>query len=214
MESSKICIVDDHVLFRKGMAEIVDSFTNVKLIYEASSGEDLLQKLAEQKEQPDIILMDIEMPHMDGETATKKVKELYPSIKVIILTMHTEEKYLLKLLENGADGYLTKNADPEEVEKAINIVKNEGYYFNKLSLMEISNRIRKPKKTIEATPFTEREREILKFIVKGEKSVSIADKLFISPRTVEGHRKNLLEKSGCKNSAELVAFALKNNLCN
>ncbi len=213
MKKYKISIVDDHPLFRKGLVDLIADHNSMELLFEAVSGQDLLQKLQTSHFVPDLILLDIEMPNMNGEEVANLVKMQYPDIKILVLSMHHEEKYLVKLLEKGINGYITKDSDPEVIAKAIDTVMNEGSYFNSQNaFFAMHNKFIKPQQKVVNHDLTKRELQILEMICNGNRTSEIAEKLFISPRTVEGHRNKLLEKSGSKNSAELVCYAVKYNL--
>lgn len=212
----KVAIADDHVLFRKGLITILELDDNIEIVLDADNGKDLIEKL--ESNLPEVILMDLKMPVMDGMEATKIIKEKHPDIKVLILSMYDEEKFIIHCLELGANGYLLKNTDPDEVINAIDIVMKKDLYFNDhistvmLKGLNQKNRIKGKPRFDSNLQLTNREKEILELICKELTTPEIAEKLFISNRTVEGHRKNLLEKTGAKNTAGLVVFALKNEL--
>jgi len=158
--------------------------------------------------------MDIKMPVMDGLMCTSKIHTLFPEVKVIILTMYDDERYILHLLESGANGYLLKNAEPEEVEQSIMSVFKNGYYFNDhISKVMHKGLLNKSRPILgEIEKLTDREREILQLICLEYTAQEIAQKLFLSVRTIEGHKKNLLRKTDTKNTAGLVVFALTNGI--
>lgn len=208
-----VAIAEDQILFRKGMISLLNTFININVCIEAENGEDLLHQLEKKKESIDITLIDINMPLLNGIESMKRIRELYPHIKNIILTVHEEDKYIHKLIEEGANAYLAKNTDPTELEKAINAVVNNDYYFNDNTIKAMRNFMQKKnKKTIHTNTFdiTRREKEILNLICQEFTSQEISQKLFITESTVNGHRNNLLLKIGCKNTAGLVLFAIKN----
>lgn len=209
-----IAIAEDQMLFRKGMISLLNTFTNIKVCIEAENGEDLLQQLTKKNESIDVALIDINMPLLNGIESMKRVRELYPKIKTIILTVHEEDKYIHKLIEEGANAYLVKNTDPEELEKAINAVVTNDYYFNDNTIKVMREYVQgKKKRAIHSSniDITRREKEILNLICQEFTSQEISQKLFISESTVNGHRNNLLLKIGCKNTAGLVLFAIKND---
>jgi DNA-binding NarL/FixJ family response regulator len=216
MEEKKINVIitDDHKLFRKGIIALLDDFDFIGETNEASNGAELLALLAKIKTLPDVILLDIRMPVMDGVEAHKNIRKLYPDIKVIILTMEDDEQYILHLISEGVNGYLLKNADPDEMEKAILKVVENGYYFSEnISTLVIKGMVKKD--LTEVSPnvdFNERELQILELICKEFTAGEIAEKLNLSVRTVEGYRQKLIDKAGVKNVAGLVIFAVKNNL--
>lgn len=212
----RVAIADDHVLFRKGLITILELDDDLEVMYDADNGEELIKKLEAQV--PEVILMDLKMPVMDGMEATKLIKAKYPEVKILILSMYDEEKFIIHCLELGANGYLLKNTDPDEVVKAIHTVVEKDFYFNNhistvmLKGLNQKTRAKGKPQFDNSVELTKREREILELICKELTTPEMAEKLFISNRTVEGHRKNLLEKTGAKNTAGLVVFALKNEL--
>ncbi|PLK45465.1 MULTISPECIES: response regulator transcription factor [Emticicia] len=215
MSNIRIAVVDDHSLFRKGMISILEQVSGFEVVMEATNGLELLHKL--QHTTVDVILMDIQMPQLDGTKATEIVKEKFPKTKVLILSMHDEDKYVMHMMETGASGYLLKDSDPEEVEKAIKKVVETGTYFSdfasKVMLRKMTRKNQQEKKIFNyKTDLSEREEEVLKHICDGLSTVEIGDKMSLSPRTVEGHRLRMIEKLGVKNTAGLVAFAIKNHL--
>jgi len=213
MNKIDIIITDDHNLFRKGMKALISDFEFVENIDEASNGEELLKLLASKTKLPDVILLDLKMPVMDGVTAQAQIKKLYPSINVIIITMEDDEQFILHMIGEGVNGYLLKNAEPEEVETALIKVVEKGFYFpENIASVIYYNLSKKAKALPLINPvFTEREIEVLSLICKEFTAVEIAEMLNISVRTVEGHRQKLLEKSGVKNIAGLVINAYKFN---
>ena len=185
------------------------------VIIEANNGIELLEKISCTDEIVDVALLDISMPGMNGLETLMKIKILYPYIKNIMLTVHEEEKYIVKLIDAGANAYLAKNTEPNEVEKAIQTVVEKDFYFNAQTIEAMRNGFRYNKRKISlqaADVLTTREKEILQLICKEYSTPEIANQLFISERTVEGHRNNLLQKAYCKNTAGLVVFAIKNDL--
>ena len=207
-----IAIADDHQMFIDGINSLLKGNKKIQVAIEANTGEMLLQKMANTPVH--LILMDVNMPVMDGIETTKQVKQLYPEIKVIMLTMFGTRDYIEKLLRAGADGYILKNTGKDELITAIEKVMQGESYFSK----EVTERIMEGlqgKKT-EHHPMmvelTEREKDVLRLIAQELTSHEIADKLFISFHTVETHRKNLISKLQVKNIAGLVKYALQNGL--
>ena len=209
-----IVITDDHKLFRKGIIALLEDFDFIGEIGEASNGAELLTLLAGMENLPDVILLDLRMPVMDGVEAQQKIRSLYPGVKVIILTMEDDEQYILHLISEGVNGYLLKNADPDEMENAIVKVVEKGFYFSdNISSLVIQNLKKKEKTDANFNPdFTERELQILELICREFSNGEIADMMKISIRTAEGYRQKLVDKSGAKNIAGLVVLALKNRL--
>lgn len=217
MRKIKIALADDHNLFRKGMASVLSNIQDFELVLEASNGQELIDKI--NRRPPDVVLLDLEMPVMDGIAATEHLREHYPDVKIIMLTMHDEDRFVLHLLEKGVSGYILKDSDLGEVEKAVHQVMEDGVYLNDF-VSKVMHRKMTSKTTVVKNPtlynskvlLSEREKEILKLICEGLSTIEISEKVFLSPRTVEGHRLRILEKTGTKNTAGMVAFAFKNNL--
>lgn len=205
----KIAITDDHKLFRRGMNGMVSDFEEIEVLFEAGSGQELLDEL--KNTTIDLVLLDLEMPEMDGIATTPVLRNQFPEVKIIILTMHDDDQMIAHLMELGAHGYLLKDAEPEEVETAIRTTIENGFYFNeRVSKAMLAGLVQKKKVKptfSHQTDLSEREVEVLKLICQEFTSQEIADKLFISKRTVEGHRNRLLEKIGAKNTVGLVVFA-------
>lgn len=218
MKKIKIAIVDDHQLFREGLAFIIQQQADFELLIDAKHGQDLLQQLEENLETPHIILMDIKMPVMDGMECTSKIKELYPTIKIISLSMYDQEDFVLHLLDIGVNGYLHKNSSTQEVCKAIRSTLEKDYYFDDFVSQIMLKGLKKKKyfkpKIDQEVQITSREREILDLIFKEYTTKEIAQQLFVSVRTIETHRKNLLDKFGVKNTVGLVVKALDLGLKN
>lgn len=213
MVKINIAVVDDHKLFRKGIIALLSDFDITGEINEASNGAELLDLLSKLKLLPDVILLDLRMPVMDGVETHQNIRELFPDIKVIILTMEDDEQYILHLISEGVNGYLLKNADPDEMEMAIIKVVNNGYYFSDdISAMVMRNLKKREKTEAVFNPdFTEREIQALELICKEYSNAEIAEAMSISIRTAEGYRLKLVEKSGAKNIAGLVILAIKYN---
>ncbi|WP_316815120.1 response regulator transcription factor [Pedobacter nyackensis] len=210
-----IGIVDDQRLFLKGMVSLLEKYKGFNVLWEAQSGAEAMTRLREYAAETDIILLDLNMPDTDGIEVIKQIKLIFPKIKVIILSIHDEERFTIRLIELGANSYLVKSASPEEVEKAIKITSEKGFYFNDRITKVLYNNIGEVRKrTALATDFTKREQEILQCICEDLTTKDIARKLFISERTVEGHRNSLILKTKVKNTAGLVIYAVKNNHVN
>jgi two-component system, NarL family, response regulator DegU len=211
-----IAVADDHALFRKGLVGLLEDFGFVEHVYEAANGLELIELLKIADPLPEIVLLDLRMPVMDGVEATEKIKELFPGIKIIILTMQDDESFILHMIEKGINSFLLKNVEPEELERVIKTLQTREFYFNeKLSDMVVKALYSKGKKTSSIyydSLFTEREIEILKLICEELTNQEIADKLNVSKRTIDGHRTSLFEKSGVKNTAGLVIYAVKNGI--
>jgi DNA-binding NarL/FixJ family response regulator len=214
MEVIKVAIADDHKIFRKGVILSLRPFTNIKFVLEAENGDELLDGVA--SAEPDVVLMDLRMPGKDGIEATRILAKQHPNIHVIVLSMYEDDRFVSHMMENGASGYLLKNAEPQEIRRAIMDVHEKGYYLNNFVnriLLKKSHAKQKaiPSLNSEIT-LTERERDVLKFICMEFTAQEIAQKMEISPRTVEAIKDRLMERFGSKNTAGLVFFAVKNNL--
>lgn len=210
----KIAIAEDQRLFRACLIPILNDFKHLRVVLEASNGRELLQLMETASEIPDVIIMDLSMPEMDGLEATQQVKSRFPNVKIIILSVHSEERHIVKMVGIGINGYLVKNSELEEVRLAIESVHSKGFYFNDAILKAIQTGMRrqKQKNFVIETSLTGREKEILQLICQELTTQEIAERLFISVRTVDGHRNNLLEKTGSRNTAGLVLYAIKNNM--
>lgn len=210
-----IGITDDQLLFRKGMISLLEKCKGFKVLWEAAGGLEAVSQLSGMAAQTDILLLDLSMPGMNGMETMQLIKERFPALKVIILSLHEEERFIIRLIELGANSYLVKNATPEEVEKTIRITFERGFYFNDdISKVLYNHLSLVKKKAVLSADFTKREREILQCICEELSTKDIAKKLFISERTVEGHRNSLILKTNVKNTAGLVIYAVKNNLVN
>lgn len=214
MKKIKIAIADDYKIYRDGIKVGLAADKNLQVVLEADNGEDLLNGL--EKAQPDVIIMDLKMPVMDGMEATKEVRKRFDAMKVLVVTMYDDDKFIIHLMEMGANGYLLKNAESEEIRKSIYAVHENGYYFNDLvnkALLKklVLKRNFKPSFN-QDIEFTERELEVLKLICEEKTAAEIGKEIFLSPRSVEGIRQKLIEKVGVKNTAGLVMFALKNGI--
>ena len=210
----KVAIADDHKIFRKGVILSLRTYPNIKFVQEAENGEELLQGLP--GSQPDIVLMDLRMPLKDGIETTKAISKTYPEIKVLVLTMYEDERFVSHLMENGANGYLLKSADPSEIKKAITEVMTKGYYLNNFVNRVLLKKSHARAKTIPSLNseivLNEKEREVIRLLCMEYTAQEIAQKMEISPRTVEAIKDRMMERFGTKNTAGLVFFAVKNNL--
>ena len=217
MNTIRVAIADDQVLFRKGMVAIVNGFADVQIVLEANNGQALLDALTTTSQPPDVLLLDLSMPVLNGVETTKLLHKTHPDIKVIILSVYGEDRFVTHLMDLGVNAYLLKNAEPSEVEQAIRAVVEKDFYFNEAFLRAMKNRqnVRKPRRLLTddmPATLTPRECEILALICNQRTAPEIADQLSLSIRTIDGHRANLLEKTGARNTAGLVLFAIKNRL--
>ena len=210
MDKIRIIITDDHQLFRNGLKILLNSFPDFEVTGEASNGEEFLKLI--QSVNADITLMDINMPEMDGIEATRRAIKLIPSINIIALSMYGEEDYYYRMVDAGAKGFLLKDSDIKEVREAILTVVKGGSYFSQELLYHVIQKFKHREQETKSANLSKREKEILAKICEGLSNQEIADNLFISKRTVDKHRANLLGKTNSKNTASLILFAIKNKL--
>lgn len=210
----KVLIVDDHQLFREGIATLLFSAKNIEVIAQAEDGIDAIEKAKHFK--PDVILIDIAMPRMNGIEAIKKLKILNPGIKLISVSMHSEKQYVKGVLEAGADGYLLKNCTYRQLTDAIQMVyEGKKYLSEDITEMVISGYLTpSDSESSEYEKLSEREKEIFLLIAEGKTTREIGESLFISVKTVNTHKQNILEKLSLKSNTDIVKFALKNELIN
>ena len=216
MESKiKIILVDDEILFRKGISFLLEREKNLEIIFEASNGDELISYLQSNKNHPDIIMMDLKMPLINGIEATKIIRKDFPEIKIIALTSYDSKSFVANMIDVGAVSYLIKNATPQDLLTTINEVALKGFYYTNYILEIIKEDVlttKKIKSNFDSNFLTKREIEVLKLICFQKSTVEIAEQLFISPRTVEGHRNNLLLKTESRNIAGLVVYAVQNEI--
>jgi len=210
MEKIRIILVDDHQLFRNGLKMLLETLPEFEIAGEASNGIEFLDVL--KNCDADIALMDINMPEMDGVDATRRGIRLCPSLSVIALSMYGEEEYYYKMVDAGAKGFLLKDSDISEVKEAILTVRKGGSFFSQELLHHVIQRIKHRESETKSANLSKREKEILLKICEGLSNQEIAETLFISKRTVDKHRSNLLGKTNSKNTASLILFAIKNKL--
>ncbi len=212
-EKPNIIIVDDHLIFRQGLKSILTLEGIANIIGEASNGVELIKLLSTLK--PDLVLMDIDMPQMNGLDATEKALEIMPDLKIIAFSMFSDEEYYYKMIDRGVKGFILKTSGINELETAIqNVMIGESYFSNEL-LRKIINNFGKNSAAAKQTSsdnLTDRELEVLQQICLGLNTDEIAEKLFISPKTVKSHKSNLLEKTVCKNTPSLILYAIKNKI--
>ncbi len=206
-EKIKIAIVDDHTLFRNGLRGLIDGVNNCQVVAEASDGAEFLESAEAMS--ADVVFMDIAMPTLSGDKATAMALERNPDLKIICLSMFGDEKYYSRMVEAGAKGFLLKDSSIDEVFAAVDAVMNNDEYICREVLTALSGAMRR---NDEDDTLSEREIDVLMGICRGLSTQEIADKLFLSKRTVDSHRANILEKTGSKNTASLVVYAIKNNL--
>ncbi len=221
-ETIYVGIVEDHLLFREGMKAILGNWPEIDVVFESSDGHSVVDKLHNCSQLPHVLLVDLSLPpkseseDYSGVHLTNDLQKSFPEIKILVLSVHDDENFISQLIENGAHGYLVKDCDPNEVHEAIHAVFKKGVYINQRSLSALQNKLndkRKSKPLFQANDnLTKREVEIVELICQQLTTDEIAEKLYISPKTVNGHRNNLLQKTGCKNTAGLVVYAMKNKI--
>lgn len=209
----KIAVVDDHHLFRQGLISLLKEDASLKVIIEAANGVELLEAL--KTNEPELVILDVEMPIMNGIETTKALKKNYPHINILILTMHDEEGMIVHLIEEGARGFLLKGTDIEHLVEAIYGIKQNGYYFNdhisKAMLTGLIND-EKIKPSFNTVNFNATEREVIKLVCQEQTNREIAEKLKLSVRTIDHYRLTILKKIGAKNTAGLVMYAIKKKI--
>jgi DNA-binding NarL/FixJ family response regulator len=215
-EVINIALVEDQPLFRKGVSALFGAQQGMRVVLEAGNGKELLQQVAQAGQFPDVILMDLQMPGMDGMETTKVIREKDSEVKIIILSIYNQDRFIAHMVELGANGYLCKNCEPAEVTDAVTSVVKNGFYFNHSTLQAVQQGLKQRRKKMSLedarTDLTPREREVLELICLEHTAGEIAEKLFLSVRTVDGHRNNLLLKTGARNTAGLVMYAVKNGI--
>lgn len=210
MSKIKILVVDDHAIMRDGIHALIDLHDDIEVVGEASDGKEAIEKVRELV--PDVVIMDIAMPGMDGLEAARRIRKRNPEVKVLVLTQHDHKEYVLSAIKAGVAGYLPKRAVSSELVSAIRAVhRGESFLYPSAATALIQDYLRKG----EAEPYdylTEREREILKLIAEGHTSREIASMLFISVKTVQGHRTKIMEKLDIHNRTELIRYAMRKGL--
>jgi two-component system, NarL family, response regulator DegU len=213
-----IAIVDDQRLFRESLGNLIRGLPGFSCICSCGGGEEFLEAIGKEGGSiPQVVLLDLEMPGMNGIELNRILQVRYPVIRVIILTVHAREKLIASLIREGADGYLTKNCDRDELVEALEMVSTQGYYINKMTLQAMRNHARispAPVRNSAGIPIdlSKRETEVLALICRECRNEEMAAQLYLSPRTVEGHRLNLIQKIGCRNTAGLVLFAVRHGI--
>ncbi len=212
----KIAIADDHKIFRDGIKMALSPKQNLKMIWEAEDGKDLLHKITIKK--PDVLLMDIRMPEIDGINAIEMLRKEYEDLKIIVLTMYDDQQMISKMMEMGANAYLTKTTDPDEIYEAILTCMNEDFYFNQLvnnavmgKLMQKKN-VRQHYGTQIPISFSEKELKILQLLAEDKTTEDISKIIFLSPRTIETIRQNMKNKIGAKTIGGLITYGMRNKM--
>ena len=212
----KVAIADDHKIFRDGIKMALSPKQNLKMIWEAEDGKDLLHKIAIKK--PDVLVMDIRMPEIDGINAIELLRKEYEDLKIIVLTFYDDQQMISKMMEMGANAYLTKTADPDEIYQAILTCMNEDFYFNQLvnnavmgKLMQKKN-VRQNYGTHIPISFSEKELKILQLLAEDKTTEDISKIIFLSPRTIETIRQNMKNKVGAKTIGGLITYGMRNKM--
>jgi DNA-binding NarL/FixJ family response regulator len=213
-----LAMVDDHKLFRKGLISLIELVsTKYHILFEADNGVDLQQKI-DAKNLPDIILMDVSMPKMDGFASVEWLKEKYPSVKVLVVSMVEKEETIVKMLKLGVKGYLCKDVEPKELGEALEAVNNKGYYYTDFItgklVHSLQNGNAEKQKELEINPINNQEKQFLELACSELTYAEIADKMCLSPKTIDGYRNSLFEKLKVKSRVGLVLFAIKNRMVN
>jgi two-component system, NarL family, response regulator DegU len=210
----KVYIADDHTLFRKAMVNLIQSFDSVDSVKDAENGKELLTLM--KYELPDVAIVDLQMPVMDGADTCENIVEKYPDVKIIILTMHDSERYILHMMEMGVHAFLLKNTEPDELEEAIHAVVEKDFYHNDLVASVLRKNVRDKKAgqrpDFSATELSDREIEIVKLVCQELTIKEIGNKLSISENTVRNHRVNIMEKIKVNNMVGLVKYAYETGL--
>lgn len=210
----RVAVADDQLLFRQCLVSNINQLPSIRVVIEAQNGRELISALQSAAEKPDVILLDLSMPEMNGVETTAKIQSTFTGMKIIILSVHFEPRHIVHMIEKGINSYLSKSSTIDEVAKAIVAVHNNGFYFTE-EVMKAMQRLEKRTSKFYVDvleTLTRREKEVLELICKELTTHEIASRLFLSERTVEGHRNNLLLKTGARNTAGLVIFALRNGL--
>ena len=213
-------LVEDQYLFREGMKAIINSWENTEVIFESPDGHSVAERLEKSAVLPHVMLVDLSLPALgakefSGFHVTQVLTELYPDMKILIISAHDDDAFITRLIECGAHGYLIKDSDPQEVHDAINALHHKGSYINERTLRAIRNRSGKKVKPLRADEqISKREEEVLQLVCQQFTAEEIAQKLFISVKTVNGHRNSLLQKTGSRNVTGLVLYAVRNNIVN
>lgn len=210
----RVALADDHKIFRDGIKMALKDRDYIKILWEAEDGKDMMHKL--RIKQPDVLLMDIRMPEIDGVNAIKLIRKEYEELKIIILSMYDDQEIITRMMEMGSNAYLTKTSDPDEIYQAILSVMNEDFYFNDLVNTAVLLKLQHKKTVRKFYPnpikFSDKEIRILKLISEDKTTDEISKEVFLSPRTIETIRQNMKSKVGVKTIAGLVMYAMRNKL--
>jgi len=208
----RVLVADDHTMVRQGLVGILKASEDIEVVGEAADGAEAVDKATKLK--PDVVVLDVSMPHLNGLEAARRIREALTGTRVLVLTMHDDEEYVLKMVRAGASGYLLKDSAASELLAGIRALKGGKPYFGPHATRALAEAYQSDRPLAD-DPFerlTDREREIFQLVVEGKTNAQIADMLFISPKTVDNHRTRMMEKLGVHGTAELVRFAAKHKL--
>ncbi len=209
--NSTIIIVDDHKLVSKAIAELIEGFENYNILFDLNNGKELLEKLKNPKNIPDIVLLDVNMPVMNGFETMEVLHREFPDIKVLALSMNDDEETIIKMIKLGACGYISKLTDDDELKRALDTVVQKGYYYTEAVTNYMVKNIKSEEGQDDRVRFSEREEELLKFICTEMTYKEIADKMCLSPKTIDGYRDALFQKLRVKTRVGLAIYAIKNS---
>ena len=207
----KLMIVDDHKMIRDGIKLMLKGTSDIKVVAEAENGLEAVKYIDNNPKEVDVILMDISMPKLNGIAATKDIKGNHKNINILAITMHLEESYIADMMKAGASGYILNASGKEELIEAIfKIADNKLYFSSDVSAVIIGNMMNEEPKQVAKSLISDREKEVIKYVVQGISNAEIGSILCLSSRTIESHRRNILQKLDLKNTAELITYAIKN----
>lgn len=212
----KVALVDDHVLLRRGLAALIDSFVEFEVIFQADHGEQMQQKI-DSDNLPDLVLLDINMPKMDGYASALWLKQKYPLIRIMALSMYDNENAVIRMFKAGAKGYILKDCEPPELQTALLSIMERGYYYSELvtgKLIHSINKLEEDNDVRNLTQLNDREIQFLKLVCTEMTYKEIAEQMYLSPRTIDGYRDALFEKLNIKTRVGLVMYAIKNGFVN
>jgi two-component system, NarL family, invasion response regulator UvrY len=210
-----IALVDDHVMLRTGLANLIEDMNDYEVIFQSDNGKDFISTIESKKQDPDIVLLDVSMPHMDGFETAKWITTNLPLAKILVLSMFDDEKSIIKMIRNGAKGYILKDSEPQELEVALNDIVHKGYHYSDLvngKLIHAVNKLDEQSDEEKQSKLTSREIEFLKLSCSEMTYKEIANIMYLSVRTIEGYRDNLFVKLNLKTRVGLVLYAIKNKI--
>lgn len=208
----KLALADDHTLFRKGIEELIGDFENMEVLFSVCNGKELLNKLSSSTSLPDVCLLDINMPELNGFETAKQIKEIWPGIHILAVSVYDSEFNIIGMLRAGAGGYILKDAQPDILRKAIEVLYNKGFYHSELVTGKVMRQIISKPKEVTPSELTQNEIQFLKLSCSEMTYKEIADKMGISHRTIDGYRDHLFQKLSIKSRTGLVMYALKTGI--